>query len=70
MSHPNELFTVLGPLIFGEVLVDSDQPQDLPSGGLKVEVRIRHLKYLDAEGNNLLPHLFDVVGHQFQVDCL
>jgi hypothetical protein len=64
---PNELFAVLGPLIFGEVLVDPNQPEDLPSWGLKVEVRIRHFKYLDAEADNVLPHLLDVVGLQFQI---
>jgi hypothetical protein len=59
---------VLGPLIFGEVLVDSDQPKDLSSWGLKVEVRIRHFKYLDAEGNNFLPHVFDIGGLQLQIN--
>jgi hypothetical protein len=59
---------VLGSLIFGEVFVDSDQPKDLSSWGLKVEVRIGHFKYLDAEGNNFLPHVFDVVGLQLQVN--
>jgi hypothetical protein len=35
---------------------------------LKVEVRIRHFKYLDAEANDFLPHFFDVVGLQLQID--
>ena len=65
---PNELFAVLGPLISGEVLADSDQPQDLSPWGLEVEVRIRHFEYLDAEGDNLPPHFFDVVGLQLQID--
>ncbi len=34
-----ELLAVLGSFIFGEVLVDSDQPQDLSCRGLKVEMR-------------------------------
>jgi hypothetical protein len=64
------LFTVLGPLIFGEVLVGSHQPKDLPAWSLEVEVRIRHVKYFDAEGDNVLPHFVDVVGLQLQVDRL
>src|SRR5258708_2795172 len=59
--------TVVSPLIFAEVLVDSDQPEDLSSWGLKVEVRVLHVKYPDAEGDDFLPHFFDVVGLQLQV---
>ena len=61
---------MIGPLVFGEVLVDTDQPEDLSAWGMKVEVRIRHFKYPDAEGDNLLPHFFDVAGLQLQVDRL
>jgi len=37
---------------------------------MKVEVRIRHLKYPHAEGDNFLPHFVDVVRLQLQVDRL
>ena len=68
--RPDETFAVLGALISGEVLVSSGQPEDLSSRGLKVEVRIRHFEYRDAEGDNPLPHFFDVVTLQLQVDRL
>ena len=32
---------------------------------LEVEVRIRHVKHLDAEVDDSLPQRFDVVGLQF-----
>ena len=50
------------PLIFGEALVDFDQSPHLSSWILKVKVRIRYIEYLDAEGDILLPHFFDVFG--------
>jgi hypothetical protein len=58
---------VLGPLVLSQVLVDADQPEDLPARGLEVKVRVWHVEHLDAEGDNLLPHLRDVVSLQFQV---
>ena len=56
------------PLIFREVLVDSDQPPALSSWSLKVEVGVRYREHLDAESDNLLPHFFDVVGPQLQIE--
>jgi hypothetical protein len=59
---------VVRPLIFGEVLVGSDQTEDLSSRGLEVQMRVPHFKYPDAEGNDFPPHFLDVVGLQLQVD--
>jgi hypothetical protein len=59
---------VVGPLILGEVLAGSDQPEDLSSRGLEVQVGVLHFKYRDAGGDDFPPHFIDVVGLQFQVD--
>lgn len=56
--------TVVGPLVLGEVLVDSDQPEDLASRSLEVEMRVLHFKYANAEGDDFLSHLLDVIGLQ------
>jgi hypothetical protein len=61
---------MLGPLIFGEVLAGADQPEDLASRGLEIEVRIRHVQHRDAEGDDLLPHRLGVVRLQLQEDRL
>src|SRR5450755_4375212 len=61
---------VVSPLIFGEVLIGPDQPEDLSSRGLKVKMRILHVKHPDAEGDNFLPHFFYVVGLQLQIGRL
>jgi hypothetical protein len=61
---------VLGPLIFGEVLADADQPENLASRSLEVKVRIRNIEDLDAEVDDLAPHLLGVVGFQLQVGRL
>jgi hypothetical protein len=61
---------VLGPFIGGEVLAGADQPEDLTSRRLEVEVRIRHIQYRHAEVDDLLPHRLGVVGFQLQVDRL
>jgi hypothetical protein len=61
---------VLGPLIFREVLADADQPEDLASRRLEVEVRIRHVEHRHAEVDDLLPHRLYVVGFQLQVGRL
>jgi hypothetical protein len=56
------------PLIFGEVLVDSDYAEHLTSWCLKVEVGVRYIKLPDAEIKNFLPHFFNVLGFDFQPD--
>jgi hypothetical protein len=61
---------MLGPLICGEVLADADQPEDLASRGLEIEVRIRHVQHRDAEVDDLLPHRLGVVRLQLQEDRL
>ena len=33
-------------------------------------MRIGHIELLDAEGENFLFHFLDVIGLEFQVDCL
>jgi len=61
---------VLGPFVPGEILPDADQPEDLTSWRLEVQVRIRHVEHRDAEGDDLLAHRLGVVGFQFQVGRL
>jgi hypothetical protein len=61
---------VVGPLIPGKVLAGSHQPEDLSSRGLEVQVRILDVKDPDAEGDDFLPHLLDVVDLQLQVGRL
>jgi len=61
---------VLGPLVPGEILADADQPEDLSSRGLEVEVRIGHVEHRDAEVDDLPPHFLGVTGFQLQVDRL
>ena len=71
MKRPADvLFAVLGPLVPGQVLADPDQPEDLPAGGLEVQVRIRHVQHFDPEGDDSLPQFVDVAGFQLQVDRL
>lgn len=38
---PDELLAVLGPLVSGEILAESDQPQDLSSRGLEVGLQLQ-----------------------------
>ncbi len=61
---------MVGPLVFGEVLAGSNEPEHLSSWGLKVEVRIRHFQHLDAEGDNFLSHFSFVVGLQLKKNRL
>jgi hypothetical protein len=37
---------------------------------LEIKVRIGHVELLGAESEDLLFHLLDVIGLEFQVDCL
>jgi len=63
----DELLAVLGALIPGEVLVDSDQPEALTSRSLEVKVRVRYLKFPDETGfEDFSTHLLYVVGLEFQ----
>jgi len=57
-------------LLFGHVVVRADEPEGLPAGGLEIEVRVVDLDHLHAEVDDLLLHLLDIVGAQFQEDYL
>jgi len=50
------------PLILRQILVDPNEPEDLPARGLKVEMRIRNIQYLDAELDDLPSHFIDIIG--------
>lgn len=56
----------IAPLVFGEILVGSNQPEHLTPWSLEVKVGVWYIEDPDAERDDLLPHLFDVVGLQLQ----
>src|ERR1700746_167093 len=56
-----------GPLIKGEVLVNSNQPEALTSWSLEIKGRVRYLQFPDETGfEDLSPHFLHVVGLDFQ----
>src|SRR5450631_2018929 len=63
------VWAVSGPLIKGEVLVNSNKPQDLSSWCLKIEMRVRHIELPhETRLENVSSHLLHVVRLDFQPD--
>ena len=46
------------------------EPKHPPTRGLEIEMRIRHIELVDAEGENFLSHLLGVVGLELRVNGL